>query len=133
MPLGDSDIAKEIGLALDNDNYILTMPVHSGARQLVDTMYLTNTIILLTARPPNTRSATLLWLANNGFTFDKLVNATEEKKSLHRSDILVDDYIGNLKDYLTQPHGTAILVRQPWNRAAEKELADWVSGSFQLE
>lgn len=130
LPLGETtDIAEEINVALEDDHYILSMPVHSGARELVDELYPNTTIDLLTARPARTRVATAQWLSNHGFTFDKLVNATEERKSLHRPDILVDDYIGNIKDYLTETQGVAILVSRPWNALADRDyqLALWVT------
>lgn len=50
----------------------------------------------------------------------------EEKKSLYRPDILIDDYIGNVKEYLTNTTGTAILVNQPWNNSGRDEMEEWI-------
>ena len=127
LPIGDSDIATEIAFALKDSEYVLGMPVHSGARELVDALYPKNLVVVLTARPASTKDWTSQWLANNGFTFDDLVNVKEERKSLFNSDVLIDDYIGNIKDYLTHARGTAILVSQPWNKRAPEELAEWTS------
>jgi 5'(3')-deoxyribonucleotidase len=129
LPLNGTDIAEEINAALDDDDYILSMPVHSGAQHLVNGLYPRATIDLVTARPPRTRSATLQWLSHHGFTFDELVNIKIEKKSSHRPDFLVDDYIGNIKEYLANTRGTAILVSQPWNKVTgnDRELAEWVA------
>lgn len=126
LRLGDSDIAKEIGLAFGDSDYVLGMPVHSGARELIDALYRSNRITLLTARPKDAKAWTLQWLDNHGFTFDELVNVTEEKKSFYRSDVLIDDYVGNIKEYLTNTSGTAILVSQPWNTRGSEELQDWI-------
>lgn len=127
LPLGESDIAKEIEIAFDDSDYVLGMPVHPGARELVDDLYGDNSITLITARPPQTRSWTLQWLHNHGFTFDALVNVKDEKKSFYRPDILIDDYIGNVKEYLTNTTGTAILVNQPWNNSGRDEMQEWVA------
>jgi hypothetical protein len=50
LPLGESDIAKEIEIAFDDSDYVLGMPAHTGARELVDDLYGDNRITLLTAR-----------------------------------------------------------------------------------
>jgi hypothetical protein len=38
------------------------------------------------------------------------------KKSQLATDILIDDYIGNIKEFLDGTNGFAILLDQPWNR-----------------
>jgi 5'(3')-deoxyribonucleotidase len=125
LPLGESDIAREIVMALEDPEYVLNMPVHEGARELVDELYVGNRIIMITGRPPATRPWTDQWLQNAAFTFDELINVKEEKKSLYRSDVLVDDYIGNIREYLANTSGVAILVDQPWNRRERSDLAKW--------
>ena len=127
LPLGESNIAKEIEAAFEDSDYVIGMPLHPGAREVVDALYAENTIILITARPPQTRPWTLQWLHNHGFTFDELVNVKEQMKSFYRSDILLDDYIGNIKEYLTNTSGTAILLDQPWNRLRRGDLQQWIS------
>ena len=126
LPLGDSDIAREIEIAFEDPEYVLSMPVHPGARDLVDTLYVNNIITLITARPPATKPWTLQWLQNHGFTYDDLVNVKEQKKSLYRTDVLIDDYIGNVKEYLENTTGVAILVDQPWNRRERQQLERWI-------
>lgn len=91
LPLGSSDISKEIAIALEDQDYVVGMPVHDGARDLVDELYEGNRVLMITARPANTRAWTSQWLQNHGFMFDELVNVKEEKKSLYRSDVLIDD------------------------------------------
>lgn len=129
--LGETDIANEIALAYEDPDYILTMPVHRGAREFVDALYRKNTVVLLTARPLGTKALTMQWLENHGFTYDELLNAKEEKKSLYGADVLIDDYIGNISEFLAHGHGTALLVRQPWNHRAVHDLAEWI-GSHRL-
>lgn len=126
LPLGGSDIAKEIALALEDPGYVLAMPLHEGAREVVDELYVDNRVVMITGRPPATRPWTDQWLQNAAFTFDELVNVKEEKKSLYRSDVLMDDYIGNIREYLENTNGVAILVDQPWNRDERADLTKWI-------
>lgn len=126
LPLGNSDIAKEIGIALEDPEYVVGMPVHDGAREVVDGLYTRNRIVMITGRPPETRAWTSQWLQNHGFTLDDVVNIKERNKSFYRTDVLVDDYIENIREYLMNTNGTAILVDQPWNRRDRRELDEWV-------
>jgi 5'(3')-deoxyribonucleotidase len=125
LPLGKSNIAREIEEAFDDSDYISTMPVHTGARDLVDSLYENNVVTLITARPESTKAATQQWLQNHGFSYDQLVNVKEQKKSLYRSAVLVDDYLGNVEEYLRNTSGIAILVEQPWNRTGREHLDEW--------
>ncbi|WP_172834354.1 5' nucleotidase, NT5C type [Nitrospira japonica] len=126
LTVGDSDIAREIEAALTDDEYVLNMPVHKGARAMSDKLYERNRIILLTARPSASRAATKQWLSSKGFSYDELVNAKEQKKSFYGVDVLVDDYIQNILDYLQNSNGLAILVSQPWNQD-RTALKPWLS------
>jgi len=126
LPLGESDIAKEIEIAFGDSDYVLGMPVHSGAREFVDKLCVNNKVVILTARPSRTNPWTYQWLYNHGFTFDELVNVKEESKSTYRSDVLIDDYIGNAEEYLSNTCGRAILVDQPWNRKERGKLQQWI-------
>jgi hypothetical protein len=85
-----ADIAKEIDLAFEDCEYVLSMPVHAGARNLVDGLYSNNYILLFTARPTNTKPWTTQWLDNHVFSVDDLMNVKEASKSLYRSDVLID-------------------------------------------
>jgi hypothetical protein len=74
LPLGESDIAKEIAIALEDPDYVLSMPLHNGARETADELYQDNRVIMITARPPGAKSWTDQWLHNHAFTFDEFVN-----------------------------------------------------------
>lgn len=126
LPLGESDISKEILFALEDQDYVMNMPQHEGARSVVDDLYMENRVVMITGRPAKTRLWTEQWLQNEAFTFDELVNVKEEKKSFYRTDVLVDDYIGNIKEYLeNNSMGVAILVDQPWNRHERRDVEKW--------
>jgi 5'(3')-deoxyribonucleotidase len=126
LPLGtETDIAQEIIGAMEDPNYILSMPVHPGAREFLNMLYRRNRVILVTARPLAARDWTREWLEGEGLQFDELATATEMKKSFNATDILVDDYPGNVVEYLTNTPGVAILLDQPWNRD-RAQLDPWV-------
>lgn len=65
-------------------------------------------------------------MASHKIPYDRIVNVKEEKKSLYRTDILIDDYLGNIIEFLGKTDGWAILIDQPWNREREA-LKDFVS------
>jgi 5'(3')-deoxyribonucleotidase len=125
LPLPRSDIACEINKALTDPEYVLTMPPLPGAKRLLNRLFWRHEIIILTARPREALEWTRIWLDRNGLSFDQLIAATEAKKSLHGCDVLVDDYIGNVVEYLANSKGVAVLVDQPWNRR-RKQLDPWI-------
>jgi hypothetical protein len=53
------------------------------------------------------------------------VPAQEALKSKHGADALVDDYPGNIAEFLSRSTGVAVLVDQPWNQSAE-DPAPWL-------
>lgn len=116
LPLDGSDIAKEILIAMQDSDYLLSMPVHNHARDVVTELYRSHSIKILTARPLGSEPYTKTWLQKNGIQYDSLASVKEKEKSLYATDVLVDDYLGNIKAYLDETNGVAILVDQPWNR-----------------
>ncbi len=120
LPIADTDIAVEIVDAMTSPDYLLGMPVHVGAHELLDWLAVRHEVKLITARPARALAATRKWLEINGLRYDELVPATEALKSQHGADVLIDDYTGNIREFLQRSDGYAIVLSQPWNR----ELAD---------
>jgi 5'(3')-deoxyribonucleotidase len=116
VPLGDTSFVPEIREAMKDPAYVRGMPVHDGAAALLEELKGIYHVKLLTVRPAEAIQATEQWLADNGLVFDELAQAEEAKKSLHEVDALIDDYVGNLADFLENGRGPAILVDQPWNQ-----------------
>lgn len=116
LPVGPSDLALEISQALRQREYLASMPVHPGARAMVDALYERHRVVVITARPPEATSATEDWLRANGFSFDEFVNVKESGKSAGAVDVLIDDFPGNIREHLSVTNGKAVLVDQPWNR-----------------
>lgn len=125
LPVGaTSDVKVEIADALEDPQYILSMPIHSGAKRFMETLFEDHRLYVVTARPIEAKADTEVWLSRAGFPFDGLLNLKEKAKSMFQTDVLVDDYVGNISDYLRNSSGTAVLVKQPWNHD-HSELVEW--------
>ena len=128
LPLGSSDLAGEILLAQQDPDYLLDMPVHPGAVDLVNELRRRYRVLLVTARPDVSRTLTERWLERPAFSFDDVISATEEQKSLYGADVLIDDYTNNVKEFLERSSGLGILVDRPWNRVDRIKLRSWFDG-----
>jgi 5'(3')-deoxyribonucleotidase len=127
LPIGkSSDVKVEIENAMSDPQYILTMPLHAEATDFMETLFDENRLYIVTARPLEAKADTEAWLGKCKFRFDGLINLKERSKSMFQTDVLVDDYIGNVEEYLGNSSGIAVLVSQPWNRD-HTSLADWES------
>ena len=113
---GPSDIATEIGRALSEEGYIRDMPVHEGAQKMTAALIPRHRVLVTTARSASTRDLTEEWLHRNRLFHDVLLNTEEAAKSSSAASILVDDYVGNVVEFLENTSGYAVLVRRPWNR-----------------
>lgn len=126
LPLANSDIAAEINKALLDPAYVLNMPTLPGAARLLNALFPHHEIVMVTARPDAAIPFTRVWLERKGLAFDRIVSSGEMQKSLHGCDVLVDDYLGNVLEFLSNSEGVAVLVDQPWNRD-RKELEPLIS------
>jgi 5'(3')-deoxyribonucleotidase len=127
LPVGPSDIATEIVEALAERDYVESMPVHVGAVAMLDDLGAHFNVVVLTAREGKTLDWSRAWLSNNGLKFDQIVGSTEAKKSRHGVAALVDDYHGNVDEFLRNTRGAAVLVDQPWNRDERTSLEPYVA------
>jgi uncharacterized HAD superfamily protein len=128
LPVADTDIGAIILAALSaNPDYLLGMALHPGGRELLLDLGQRYQVAIITARPKEVEGLTREWLEAHGLHFDELHIAEEARKSLHDVDLLVDDYIGNVREFLGSTSHPAVLVDQPWNRDERSELegADW--------
>jgi 5'(3')-deoxyribonucleotidase len=115
LPIKDSDIAREIEDAHSDGAYVLGMPIHPYAREAVEVIGKRNTIVIITARLASSDAMTRQWLAERRIIFDEYVNSRENGKGVHRLDVLIDDYPGNISAFLSNGGRLAILMEQPWN------------------
>jgi uncharacterized HAD superfamily protein len=120
-----SGIDKEIEIAMHDPEYVLGMPTHTDARGVLEALAGDNTLIMITARPQEAEDWTRQWLNNNALPSDGILAVKEARKSSYGAEILIDDYIGNIKEYLSETSGVAILISQPWNQD-RSEVQRWV-------
>lgn len=118
LRVGNTNIAKIIREEQKHKRYVQTMPTISGASDAVNALIHKFKIVIVTARAPESDAWTKKWLTTNGIPYDAYVNTKEGSK--HNTDIdhsiLIDDYLGNIEQYLEQSDGKAILFSQPWNQ-----------------
>jgi 5'(3')-deoxyribonucleotidase len=120
-----TNIADEIVAAQRDREYVLSMPVHEGARRMMDELRERYRVVVLTARSGDALAWSVEWLERHDLPFDDVAGSVEAKKSLHGVDALVDDYLGNVQEFLENTPGPAVLVDQPWNRAERDVLSDY--------
>jgi len=116
MPIKGSDIGQELERSMSSREFVLGMPVHEDAASMMTFLRETNRVIVVTARRGQALEWTAEWLRKNHLPFDELIGGVEAKKSACAADVLIDDYIGNVVEFLDNTSGVAILVDQPWNR-----------------
>jgi uncharacterized HAD superfamily protein len=121
-----SDIATEIIAAQADRDYVLTMPVHLGAKEMLEALGREYRVVILTARSGEALSWSEEWLKANELPFDNVAGGKESMKSKHGVDALVDDFLGNVNDFLLNASGPVVLVDQPWNRTGRDELREYV-------
>jgi uncharacterized HAD superfamily protein len=116
LPIGPTDIAKEIGLAHQDRKYVLGMRSHPGARKLLRFLYNNNRVLIVTARSVESSQWTRDWLNRRFLWYDGFETSTEARKSAHGTAVLIDDSLDNVVEFLENTAGVAVLVDQPWNR-----------------
>lgn len=118
LQIKDTSIDKIIIEEQKHKNYILNMPVHNNAKDVVNKLIKKHYIAIATARPTDSDYWTKEWLSKNNISYDSYYNLKEGGKHNANEDfdILIDDYIGNLEIYLEKHEGKAILFNQPWNQ-----------------
>ena len=117
LPVGkSSDVKAEIENAMSDPQYILTMPLHAES---TTSWKLCSTRNRLSHRDGSAALSEGRYGSVVGevhFRFDGLINLKEKAKSMFQTDVLVDDYVGNVEEYLGNSPGVAVLVSQPWDR-----------------
>jgi len=117
LPIKDTDIAKEIIAAQGDKNYVMKMRPHQGVKRVLRFLKQHHQITVITARGGDAGFTwTAEWLRKHKIPFDEVIASNEARKSEHRTDVLIDDYIGNILEFLMNSRGVAVLVDQPWNR-----------------
>ena len=117
LPIKDSDVKREILRAQEERSYVMEMAAHEGARRLLKVIGKLHRVVVITARRDDAATQwTTEWLRKNDLPYDEVTASSESKKSEQRTDVLVDDFLGNIDEFLRNTTGVAVLVDQPWNR-----------------
>jgi 5'(3')-deoxyribonucleotidase len=98
-------------------DFVLSTPVVEGAATSMSALYSMHHIAIVTARPAEANNWTEEWLRINAIPYDVFANLMEGTK--HNTpipcDVLVDDYVVNLREFLKNSPGRGILFSRPWN------------------
>jgi len=94
-------------------------PIESSIKTLqeLSKKYAVN-IVIATSRENCTDSWSINWLRKNNVPYNRIVNTRSEGKAKLDVDILIDDYILNINEFIRNgpPNRQAILFAQPWNQ-----------------
>jgi 5'(3')-deoxyribonucleotidase len=119
----DTNIKIEIEKALLERDYVLSLPVIQGSKEGMEYLFKNCHVTVATARPKKTEDATREWVSSR-FKYHDFCNTTGKSKDCVNSDILIDDYIPNIKEF-SKGKGIGLLFSQPWNQD-RKELENLI-------
>lgn len=132
-PIEDTHLGRLLWTAMDDPEFVRAMPVHAGAEMMLQELRQLGEILIITARPAAADAVTRGWLTENSLHFDRFMLGEMAKKSVAGSDILIDDYSGNLAEYLDNTEGNGVLVERPWNVNDLEPVAEHLSsGRLQI-
>lgn len=128
-PLGESDVLLEILEAMEDPEWVSALPTYEGVAQGLAGLRRLGRVSIVTARPEAAVEATLAWLEGNRLTFDDFVRCENPDKSAQAIDVLVDDYLLNVHEFLLRGDGLGVLLDRPWNREGQDGLAGSLSAA----
>jgi len=116
-PFKGTNIKVEIERAEQEEEFVRGMPPMKNAREVLRLLSKKFDLIIATGRDPLTDGWSRDWLNDHGIPYRRFINTHSEGKSLSGVDLLIDDYIGNIEEFIRKgpPDRQAILFAQPWN------------------
>jgi 5'(3')-deoxyribonucleotidase len=116
-PIKGTNIKIEIERAEREEEFVRQMLPMEDAMEAIKILSRKFDIVIATSRESSTDSWSRNWLKSQGIPYKKLVNTRSQGKALLSVDLLIDDYIGNIEDFIRNGTLTrqAILFAQPWN------------------
>lgn len=133
-PIKDSTIKIEIERAEREETFVLQMPSIEDATESIQILSRKYNIIIATSRENSSDVWSRKWLDHHGVPYSELINTHLLGKSLPNIDLLIDDYIGNIEEFIRngRPNRQAILFAQPWNHDI-RQISDLIaSGRVQI-
>lgn len=114
--IADTDIFSLIIEHQRIPDFVKKMPLIKNSKETLFQLADKYEITLLTAREKITLEPTEEWLKTNEISYGKIINTKEGKKGTEGIHLLIDDYPGNVLQFLEfHDDNYAILLRQPWN------------------
>jgi 5'(3')-deoxyribonucleotidase len=132
--IGGTNIKIEIEKAEQQEDFVKKMPPIEGAINGIEILSKKYKIVIATSRELITDSWSKNWLEANGIRYERFVNTRSAGKTLDGIDILIDDYVGNIVQFIENgdENRRAILFAQPWNQDVRK-IADLIEkGKVQI-
>jgi 5'(3')-deoxyribonucleotidase len=117
-PIGTTNIKAEIERAETDEKFVRQMQPIEGAVEAFRIISERFEIIIATSRDSCTDTWNHDWLKEHDVIHKGLINTRTDGKILPHVDLLIDDYIGNIEDFIRNGPlcRKAILFAQPWNK-----------------
>lgn len=119
LPVGGTDIKEIIEECLRDKNFTINMPIHENALDTIRILSRAYEIYVLTSREKLSDEWSREWLRRNELNYSELINCRVTGKAEackeNGIDILIDDRIKNIIEFLLYSNGSAIRFIRPWN------------------
>ncbi|NLT34354.1 MAG: hypothetical protein GXX83_00420 [Gaiellales bacterium] len=126
--VGESDMLLEIMEAMEDPEWVTALPVYEGVAQGLAGLRELGRVSIVTARPEGAVQATLAWLEGNQLAFDEFIRCENADKPAQAIDVLVDDHLPNVCDFVVRGNGVGVLLDRPWNREGREGMAEPLGG-----
>lgn len=117
-PIDCTSIKAEIEKAEREEQFVRKMPPMKDAVEALQILSKEFEIVIATSRETCTDCWSRDWLKRHKITYKRFINTRSGGKALSNVDLLIDDYIGNMQEFIINgsPSRQAILFAQPWNQ-----------------
>jgi 5'(3')-deoxyribonucleotidase len=120
LPLANTDIKTAIEISHHDPEFIRNMKSIQGAPTIMRELSRYCRITIATNRADEADQPTKQWLKLNNIPYDEYHNTSVEGKGAAKGRLLIDDYPGNIENFLAAvPGRIAFIFSQPWNEQDE--------------
>jgi 5'(3')-deoxyribonucleotidase len=133
-PIDGTNIKIEIEKAERKEDFVRQMPAIEGSTEALRVLSAHNEIVVATSREPCIDPWSREWLDKHDIPYKQFVNTRAKGKTLLDVDLLIDDYIGNIEEFIRNgsTNRQAILFAQPWNQDTRRIRNLLNSGSVRI-
>jgi 5'(3')-deoxyribonucleotidase len=109
------DVWEEISKLLTDPEYVMTVPVIGGSQAAIQQLN-EQELCVVTARRPETETATKQWLSMHFPSLKEYHHARTGTKHSIPSNVLIDDFDLNIVEFVkSDPCRRGILFKHPWS------------------